>query len=134
MTKKKKILEKPFALLSPADVLIPYGEGDNRITGCAFIDTWAGLVVRLRRAPTTQYARRMDLSAAELNTTLRVLSGANAQQWVQHYILISASRLLDKRRKSSEIAQLMNFPNVQDFSDFYLYHTGGRPSGWGWRR
>lgn len=76
---------------------------------------------QLQGLPTVQYvAGQLNLSANYLSDLLRNLTGKNAQQYIQNYIIEKAKELLSTSKMSvSEVAYELGFGYSQSFSKLF---------------
>lgn len=68
-----------------------------RPSGCAALDRFTALVHRHLHACTIPaLARQLSVTPQDLNTLVRTLTGLNARQWQERYVMLAARELLSR--------------------------------------
>lgn len=146
-------MEEKYILITPQQVFLPYlakapSEADlwtgnvpnawgNRASGNDFVDLFAGLLRKHGKRTLAFYAKKMGVAPRDLNTTLRTLTGMTVVQWMAHFVLMAANEIMATGQTPSQFFHKLGFNDVIDFSNYYTYHKGARPThvaGLRWQR
>lgn len=74
------------------------------------------------------YAKSLCLTAKYLSSTVKLVSGRTALDWITEYTISEAKTLLTSTNKSiQDIALLLNFPNQSFFGKYFKHNTGIAP-------
>ena len=106
----------------------------NWPSGCIFMDCFARLVHRYQHADIRQYGKMLGLSANMLAATVHALSGIEAAEWRDRYVMLGARELLLTTDLSiTEIAKRLGFVKCTTFSRFFSSQTKISPKVWRYR-
>ena len=74
------------------------------------------------------YAKKVHLTPKHFSTLIKKVSGTNATEWINRYVILEAKSMLMYSDKSiQEIAFALNFPNPSFFGRYFKHHTGMSP-------
>ncbi len=74
------------------------------------------------------YADKLFITPKYLSSIVKKVSGENALEWINRYVVLEAKSLLMHSDKSiQEVAYALNFPNPSFFGKYFKHHTGMSP-------
>ena len=74
------------------------------------------------------YAEKLFISPKHLSSLVKKVSGENASDWIDRYVILESKSLLMHSDKSvQEVAYTLNFPNPSFFGKYFKHHTGMSP-------
>ena len=74
------------------------------------------------------YADRMNLTPKYLSKAIRRITGKRVPEWIAQMVMIDAKMLLRTTRQSVlEVSEILNFPNVSTFVQYFKAHSGVTP-------
>lgn len=78
------------------------------------------------------YARCLCITPKHLSTTVKLLTGSSAGEWISHSVISDAKTLL--RSKQGEhiqsVAHTLGFPDTASFNKYFKRHTHMTPGKW----
>ena len=108
---------------------ITLNEYGNVPTGCDFIDKFAALIRSLQWATLKEYAETMGVTANELTTTIRILTGQTAKYWIEYYMQLAIYDLMGNTTNNIiTVAKKLGFSQPSVLSHFCLYRLKIAPT------
>ena len=106
----------------------------NRLTGCHFMNCFAGLMHQYMHFPIESYAKILGLKKDGLSQTLFTLSGITAVEWRERYVMLAAREILQKTDWSiQQVGERLGFRAGTTFSRYFAKHEKVCPSWWRYR-
>lgn len=75
------------------------------------------------------YAKELNISSKYFSMLIKKVSGKNAGEWIDEYVLLEAKVLLRSRRYTiQQVSDMLSFPNQSFFAKYFKVHIGCTPT------